>query len=73
MSGGLELYEKTIKEKKCRLIAMQVLAAGSIAPKEAFEYVCQQKGIQSILFGASTKPHILQSKELIYELDSKYN
>jgi hypothetical protein len=65
MSGGIEAYEKVINEKRCRLIAMQVLAAGAIPPKEAFEYVAQMKGIDSILFGASSKTNIKSSKELI--------
>ena len=65
MSGGKEAYEKVIKEKRCRLIAMQVLAAGAIPPKEAFEYVAQMKGVDSILFGASSKTNIKNSKELI--------
>ena len=34
MSGGKEAYEKVIKEKRCRLIAMQVLAEGAIPPKK---------------------------------------
>jgi hypothetical protein len=72
MSGGLDLYEKTIRENQCHLIAMQVLAAGAIPPAEAFEYICKQKGIKSILFGASTKSHVLQSKELIDKFDSIY-
>lgn len=68
MSGGKEAYEKLIRERKFRLIAMQVLAAGAIPPAEAMEYVCEQKGIESILFGASTKSHIKQTKELIDRL-----
>lgn len=68
MPGGLELYEKTIKERKFRPIAMQTLAAGAIKPREAMEYVCKQKNINSILFGASTPAHILQSKELIEQM-----
>lgn len=65
MSGGIELYEKTIRERKFRPIAMQVLAAGAIRPEEAFEYVCEQKNIESILFGASSKEHIQHSRDLI--------
>lgn len=49
MSGGKQLYEKVIAEKRCKLIAMQVFAAGSVTPKEALEYVCNLKGIDSIL------------------------
>ena len=68
MPGGKEAYEKTIRERKFRPIAMQVLAAGAIHPPEALEYACKQKGIESILFGASTKSHIQQTKELIEKL-----
>ena len=65
MSGGKEIYEKVIAEKRCKLIAMQVFAAGAIAPKEALEYVSKMNGIQSILFGASSRGNIKNTKELI--------
>jgi hypothetical protein len=65
MSGGKAVYEEVIKEKRCRLIAMQVFAAGTISPKEALEYVCRMDGIESILFGASSRANIKNSKELI--------
>lgn len=65
MSGGKEIYEKVIAEKRCRLIAMQVFAAGTISPKEALQYVCEMDGIESILFGASSRVNIKNSKELI--------
>ncbi len=65
MSGGKALYEKTIAERRCRLIAMQVFAAGTIGPKEALEYVCQMEGIESILFGASSRANIKNSIETI--------
>jgi hypothetical protein len=65
MSGGKDLYERVIAEKRCRLIAMQVFAAGTISPKEALRYVCEMKGIESMLFGASSRTNIKNSKELI--------
>ncbi|MEO6838347.1 MAG: hypothetical protein ABI185_08150, partial [Ginsengibacter sp.] len=65
MSGGKEVYEKIIAEKRCRLIAMQVFAAGSIPAREAIEYVASMDGIESILFGASSRGNIKNSKELI--------
>lgn len=68
MSGGKEFYEKVIAEKRCKLIAMQVFAAGSLSPREALEYVCNLKGIDSILFGASSRGNIKNSKEIIEEL-----
>jgi hypothetical protein len=71
MSGGRAVYEKTLAEKKVRCIAMQVLAAGAIRPAEAFEYVATLKGVHSILFGASTKSHIEDSKRLIEKFAQK--
>ena len=65
MSGGKELYEKVIAEENLKCIAMQVLAAGAIKPEEAFEYICKQKGISSILFGSSSFSNIKNTKELV--------
>jgi hypothetical protein len=65
MAGGNEIYEKTLAERKVRCIAMQVLAAGTIKPKEALEYVGTLPGIESVLFGASSKQHIKETQDLI--------
>lgn len=65
MSGGKEIYEKTLKEKRFRAVAMQVLASGGVNPAEAIEYVAQLQGVQSIVFGASTPKHIKETKDLI--------
>lgn len=65
MSGGKTSYEQTLAQGKFRAVAMQVLAAGAVSPKEAIEYVCGLKNVESILFGASTPAHIKQTKELI--------
>ncbi len=58
-------YEKTLKEKSFRAIAMSILASGAVKPEEAVKYVCKQKSIQSIVFGASSRKHIAETKELI--------
>lgn len=65
MSGGIDIYEKYLREKQFRPIAMQVLAAGALRPQEAIEYLGQFQKIESILFGASSKGHILETKQLI--------
>ncbi len=65
MSGGKEIYEKYLREKEFRPIAMQVLAAGALRPKEAIEYLGNFPAIESVLFGASSKAHIKETKELI--------
>lgn len=58
MSGGIELYEETLRTRKVRIIAMQVLGGGAIPVNEAIEYVCNLPNIESILFGASSKGNI---------------
>jgi hypothetical protein len=69
MSGGKELYEETLRTKKVRAIAMQVLAGGAISAKEAIEYVCSLPNIQSILFGASSQGNIQETVSLIQHYD----
>ncbi len=58
-------YEKTLKEKSFRPIAMSILASGAVKPAEAVRYICNQSAIKSIVFGASSKQHIVETKELI--------
>ena len=65
MSGGTAIYEKYLNEKKFHPIAMQVLAAGALKPKEAIEYLSKFPKIESVLFGASSKAHIQETKNLI--------
>ena len=68
MCGGIELYERTIATRRFRPVAMSVLASGAIAPREAIEYVCAHPQIESIVFGASSRGNIRQTKMLIDEL-----
>lgn len=65
MSGGIELYEQYLTERTFRPVAMQVLAAGALRPKEAIEYLSKFPKIESVLFGASSKSHIEETKLLI--------
>lgn len=67
MSGGQEVYEKALEERAFRPIAMQVLAAGAIRPREAIEYLGRFRRLESVLFGASSRSHIQETKELIEE------
>jgi hypothetical protein len=71
MSGGKEIYEDYLKNRKFRAIAMQVLGGGAIAPKEAIEYVCGLPNIESILFGASSKANIQNTVDNIHYFDDK--
>ena len=65
MSGGIDTYREVLGTRKCRAIAMSVLASGAIPPKEAIDWVCGLEGVRSIVFGASSAGNIRQTKELI--------
>lgn len=65
MCGGIEKYEEVINKRKFRPVAMSILASGAISPEEAVKYVCNLKKVESIVFGASSRGHIIQTKELI--------
>ncbi len=67
MSGGIAKYEELLATRRCRAIAMSVLASGAIAPREAIEYVANLKGVESIVFGASSQANIRQTNDLIGE------
>jgi hypothetical protein len=65
MCGGFEAYERALRERRFRAIAMSVFASGAIPPKEAIEWVCQYPQIESIVFGASSRGNIRSTRELV--------
>lgn len=65
MNPNRKTYEETLSEKHFRPIAMSILASGAIKPKDAVEYVCRQPNIRSVVFGASSRQHIEETKQLI--------
>lgn len=65
MYPSKEAYEQVIAvndAKKYQLMGMNVLASGSITPKQSFDYV-NGLNLQSVVFGASSKEHIKNSVE----------
>jgi hypothetical protein len=71
MCGGFEAYERALREKRFRAIAMSVFASGAIPPKEAIEWVCQYPQIRSIVFGASSRGNIRSTRELVERYTQK--
>ena len=72
MSGSNEIYEDYLNsDKEFRPMAMQCLAAGALKPEEAMEYVCRFPKIESVLFGASSRAHIQQIKDLVESYSQK--
>lgn len=67
MHPSKEEYEKVIAandSSKYQLMAMNVLASGSITVKQSFDYI-NNLNIQSVVFGASSKGHIQSTVEAI--------
>jgi len=73
MNTDIKSYERTLSEKSFRPVAMSILASGAVKADEAAAYVCSQKNIQSIVFGASSRQHIAETKELIERYSSNVN
>jgi hypothetical protein len=68
MCGGMEAYEELMTRGNCRLIAMSVFASGALAARPALEYVCGFPQVRSIVFGASSRSHIAQTRQLVEQL-----
>ncbi len=65
MSGGFEAYQNALRTHDCRAIAMSVFASGAISPREAIEWVCAQPNVASIVFGASSRANIVNTRDLV--------
>jgi aryl-alcohol dehydrogenase-like predicted oxidoreductase len=65
MCGGIEAYERALRERRFRAVAMSVFASGAIPPKEAIEWICAQPNIVSIVFGASSRSNIRSTRQLV--------
>lgn len=71
MCGGIEAYERALRERRFRAIAMSVFASGAIPPEEAIEWVCERPQIRSVVFGASSRANIRSTKALMERFSRK--
>lgn len=71
MNADIESYEETIRTKPFRPMAMSILASGALSPTEAIDYVVRQENIRSVVFGASSRAHIVQTKEMLEQAWTK--
>jgi hypothetical protein len=67
MCGSIAAYEAALRDRQFRAIAMSVYASGAIPASEAIEWVCAQPNIESIVFGASGRANIKNTRELVSE------
>jgi len=69
MSGGLEAYERTLRDRKVRVIARGVLPSSDVTPEDGFGYVCGHKKIEGIVVNATSRADIAAVQALIQKLD----
>jgi hypothetical protein len=67
MCGGVEAYQTVLRNGGFRAVAMSVFASGAIPAHEAIEWVCEQPNIEAIVFGASSRANIRNTRELVSE------
>jgi hypothetical protein len=65
MNPDSRAYEETLKNKNFRPIAMSILASGAVRPNAAVQYICSLPKIRGIVFGASSRQHIMETMQLI--------
>ena len=65
MCGGLDAYEEAMRKYDFQAIAMSVFASGALPAAEAIEWVCRQPNLKSIVFGASSRGNIRNTRELV--------
>ena len=59
------IVEDVLAKHDSNNIAMSILASGAVPPEEAVKYISSLKGVDSVLFGASSKANILNTKNLL--------
>lgn len=71
MSGGIEAYRSALERSDFRAVAMSVFASGAIPPEEALQWISIQPNIEAIVFGASSKSHILATQSIVNSLNAR--
>lgn len=66
MNPSQEACERALAQRPFQPMAMSILASGAISMREAVEYVCGLPNLQAIVFGASSREHIVQTVEMIH-------
>lgn len=64
MSGGIEAYDRALRNSDAQIMAMSVFASGVIPADEAIEWIAGVPNVQSIVFGASSRANIRKTSEL---------
>lgn len=68
MSGGIDAYERALRERTFRPVAMSVFASGAIPPRQALQWIHDHANVESIVFGASSQASISGTAGIVREL-----
>jgi len=65
MSGGFDAYLDALQSGRVRAVAMSVFASGAIPADEAIHWLSELPGVESLVFGASSRGNIEGTKALV--------
>ncbi len=71
MSGGLAAYTAALDHHRCRAVAMSVFASGAIPAADALDWIAQQRRVESVVFGASSRANIESTVSLMQAADAR--
>ena len=70
MNPSREACEETLDRQPFTAVAMSILAAGAVTPQAAAEYLRSHNKVRSVIFGASSGPHIEETRRLLMTRDA---
>jgi len=73
MNPSREACESVLSDARWDVMAMSILASGSIPATEAFPYAASFPAVKSLLFGASREETLGKSLEIIESLDPRFH
>jgi len=65
MSGGFDAYLDALRSGRVRAVAMSVYASGAIPADEAIHWLSELPGVESVVFGASSRANIEGTRTLV--------
>jgi hypothetical protein len=68
MNPDVEAYHRAVVSDDADIIAMSVMAAGMLRPREAFEYISSLGNVKSLVYGASTEGHIESCQGMLQDI-----
>ena len=65
MNPSQKIVEEELSSSYSFNIAMSIMASGAVSPVKSVNYLKELNGVDAVLFGASSKKHISETKALV--------